>query len=128
GEPSVVAFVGDGQGIVLTGGKSAQIVTPDLDFDLGEAFEVLGVTSDAVETRTSSSGVAGWKRRRRASLRSLKAEVFSPARAGDRAKMPCLRALAATTDLPSVVRGPVDFPALRRLASICLMEDIELLD
>ena len=42
--------------------------------------------------------------------------------------LPCLRALAATTGLPSVVRGPVDFPALRRLASICLMEDIELLD
>ena len=46
GEASVVAFVGDGQGIVLTGGESAQIVTPDLDFDLGEAFEVPGVTGD----------------------------------------------------------------------------------
>jgi len=46
GEAIVVALVGDGQGIVLIAGKSAQIITPDLDFDLGEAFEEPGVASD----------------------------------------------------------------------------------
>jgi hypothetical protein len=49
GEASVVALVGDGQGIVPIAGKSAHTVTPDLDFDLGEAFEVPGVAM--AETR-----------------------------------------------------------------------------
>jgi hypothetical protein len=132
GEASVVALAGDGQGIVPIAGKSAHIVTPYLDFDLGAAFEDQALRA-MVETRILLArrdllGVASWKRRRRASVRSLKAKEFSPARAGDRAKMPCWRALAAATGLPSVVRGPVEFPAWRRLASICLMEDIRLLN
>src|SRR5258708_3898106 len=87
-----------------------------------------------VLARRDLSGVARSKRWRRASLMSLKGKEFSSTMAGRRAKMPslawgeCLRALAATTNLASVVRGPVDFPALRRLASICLMEDIRLLN
>src|SRR6516225_2331752 len=40
--------------------------------------------------------------------------------------MPDFRAFILETVLPSGVRGPVDFCALRRLASICLKEDIEL--
>src|SRR5713101_8227830 len=47
GEARVVAFVGDGQGILLIAVNGADVVAPYLDFELGEAFEVPGVTSDS---------------------------------------------------------------------------------
>jgi hypothetical protein len=80
GEASVVALAGDGQGIVPIADKNAQIVTPDLDFNLGEAFEDQALR--AMVERVSSSGVADWKWRRMAFLRSLKAKEFSPTMAG----------------------------------------------
>ena len=43
----------------------------------------------------------------------------SPGRTVSRARSPCLRAFFATRDLPSSVRGPVDFLAFLRLALIC---------
>ena len=37
---------------------------------------------------------------------------------------PCFKGLSLVLALPSAVRGPVDFSALRRLAAICLGVDI----
>ncbi len=41
-----------------------------------------------------------------------------------RAERPCLTALCETAALPSLVRGPVDFCAFRRLARIWAFVDI----
>src|SRR5205085_2763378 len=46
GKAGVVALVGGGQGVLRSAFHGIHIVAPDLDFELGEAVEEPGVTSD----------------------------------------------------------------------------------
>ena len=70
-------------------------------------------------TSSNSRELAGWISASRAESWRSKSAGSSPGRTVSRARSPCLRAFFATRDLPSSVRGPVDFLALLRLAFIC---------
>jgi hypothetical protein len=70
-------------------------VCPNLGVDFGEAAELPDVADEGVD-EMALLGVAGWKRSRYSAVRVLREEAA----------------------LPWAERGPVDFWALRRLASI----------
>ena len=127
GEASVVALVGDGQGKLRFASNGTHIVSPDLDFELGEAVEEPGVTSDGGD-EDFLLGVGGLEAEEEGVFEIEESEGVFAYDGGDWAKMPCLSPLAATTALPAAVRGPVDFRELRRLASICLMDGIRSLN
>src|SRR5439155_25912999 len=75
-------------------------------------------------TKASSVGVAGWCSASKRSRRAWKAAGSSPGRMRVSAYRPYLRLLRLTAARPSGVDGPVLFWALRRLASICLCDDM----
>ena len=69
-------------------------------------------------TRTAPRGVCGQNWSRRSSKRSATIRASSIGRTIPSPVRPCLRELARDRSFPSGVLGPVDFWALRRLASI----------
>src|SRR5580700_10123086 len=76
-------------------------------------------------TRQRSAESAGLKRSRYSAARSSRASADSSKMIWDSANMPCLRALKRDLALPSVVRGPVEFWELARLAADCLSVGIK---
>src|ERR1017187_9565142 len=77
-----------------------------------------------VSTSMRCSGVVGWKRSWYSVLRISRLTVFSPRMIWDLASMPDFRAFMREAALPSAELGPVDFFALRRLASVCFWDAI----
>src|ERR1700730_3031869 len=75
-------------------------------------------------TRDRASGVVGLWRWYHSSISCSRSASFSEGRTRDLAWMPVLRAFMEETALPVTEVGPVDFWALRRLASIWRRVDI----
>ena len=69
--------------------------------------------------RMDSIGLRGLSSSSNCLRKRSKSAWLSEAITSRSADRPCLTAFCETAALPSIVRGPVDFCALRRLARIC---------